>query len=407
MRISHATYIALLLSLALVLVGCDSSENSRAQGDTLTIYASIPREGPSAQVGHAVEAGARLALEESGGKAGGRDVRLTVLDAAKPGGQTWDPSQVEANAKRAAADRTTIAYLGELDTGASAISVPVTNDAGIVQVSPLDGLTSLTRDEPGAPLATGPERYYPSGRRTFLRIVPPDVLQAETLVSMVRAAGARKVVVVQDERIFGRDLATQVRYSALQHELDVVDVVEARGPSGYPGLARKLAQEQPDAVIYTGLGDARSGALLAALSRALPGVPLYGSSALATAEPTPPGLPPVAVVKPALPASAYSPAARRVLARLSRSGRPATPEALYGYEAMTLILDALDEAGSDSDDRPVVARAALTPRVRRSVLGEYRVLPGGDISTARFGAYRRDAQALDFLGLRGPLSTLR
>jgi branched-chain amino acid transport system substrate-binding protein len=199
-----------------------------------------------------------------------------------------------------------------------------------------------------------------------------------------------------------------VRYAALQHKLDVADVVEARGdPSGYPSLARKLAQEHPDAVIYTGLGDPRAGALLAALDRALPGVPLYGSSALATGQPIPPGIPSTAVVKPALPATSYPPGGRRVLARLRRSGKPALPEALYGYESMTLILDALDAAGSDSDDRPVVARAALAPRVRRSVLGAYRVLPGGDVSTSRFGAYRLCGDGLDYIGLRGPDATLR
>jgi hypothetical protein len=47
-----------------------------------------------------------------------------------------------------------------------------------------------------------------------------------------------------------------------------------------------------------------------------------------------------------------------------------------------------------------VARAALTPRMRRSVIGDYRVLQSGDITPARFGAYRRSAAGLHYLGER-------
>jgi hypothetical protein len=47
-----------------------------------------------------------------------------------------------------------------------------------------------------------------------------------------------------------------------------------------------------------------------------------------------------------------------------------------------------------------VARAALVQRLRRSPIGDYRVLPTGDVSTARFGAYRRSAGQLRYLGQR-------
>jgi ABC-type branched-subunit amino acid transport system substrate-binding protein len=60
---------------------------------------------------------------------------------------------VSANAKRAAEDPKAIAYLGELAYGASAISVPVTNDAQLLQVSPTDTLTSLTQSPIGRPRA--------------------------------------------------------------------------------------------------------------------------------------------------------------------------------------------------------------------------------------------------------------
>jgi branched-chain amino acid transport system substrate-binding protein len=402
----RATYIHVLILLlcGLWAAGCSSDADDHTTGTTLTVYMSLPREGVSARMAMDVAAGARLALSDAHGRADGKRVRLVQLDSAEPGDQTWDPSRVEANAKQAADDPTTIAYLGELDSGASAVSVPVTNDKQILQVSPADGLTSLTRDEPGAALLTGPDRYYPSGKRTFLRLVPDDYAQAATLVGWARSRGARRIALLQDERLFGRALAGQARFAALKLHVPVVDVAEAHeDPSGYAALAQKLAQTRPDAVIYTGLGDRSSGPLLAAVRRALPGARLYGGSAVATASPAPDGLPATSVVKPALAVSGYGPRPRRLLARVSRArGTAAGPEALYGYEAMRIVLDAIAAAGAHADDRGAVARAALTPRTRTSVLGAYRVAATGDVSTTRFGGFRRAGSALEWEGIRTP-----
>jgi branched-chain amino acid transport system substrate-binding protein len=409
-----ATYLsALTLSLcALALTACGAkNERARVHGDTLTVYASMPRQGPTARMADAVADGARLALTDARGHAGGKRIRLVELDSSRPEGETWDPSVVQENAKRAADDPTAIAYIGELDEGASAISVPVTNDAGILQVSPGDGFTGLTRIEPGTSVATSPERYYPSGRRNFLRLVPSDYLQAGVLAGWARARGARRIATVQDERLFGRDLAAQTRYVASRRlGMTVVDGIEAgNDPTAYPQLARKLAGEDPDAVIFTGLGDAPAGALLAALERALPGVPLYAGSGFTTATPQPSGVTALSAVKPALAASAYGPRARRLLARLARQrGAPVAPEALYGYEAMRVVLDALDAAAPASDDRAAVVRAALAPRLHRSALGDYRVLRSGDVSTRRFGSYRRTGPTgLSYSGPRVPPAQVR
>jgi branched-chain amino acid transport system substrate-binding protein len=412
MRIEPGKYIALALALllagsALVAAGCGSSHREeRTPGGTLTIYVSLPSRGTSARVATAVAAGIRLALQHAHDRAGGHRIRVVQLDSTRPRGVTWDPSAVEENAKRAAKDPTTIAYIGELDLGASAISVPVTNDADILQVSPEDGLTSLTQVDPGGPAHTGPERYYPSGRRTFVRLVPTDLEQAAALALWAKQGGAHRLVIVHDDRLFGRALAAQAAVAAGRVGLAVADVQEAsEDPAAYPGLAQKLAQKQPDAVLYAGIGDATAGALLTALERAMPGAALYGTSGLALASPPPLALPPIQVVKPAMPAASYGRATRRLLGRLSPSGT-APVEGLYGYEAMRLVLDAIDAAGSDSDDRVVVARAALRPRLVSTPFGPFRLLPTGDVSTATFGGYRDDGSTLRYEGPRQPGAAL-
>jgi branched-chain amino acid transport system substrate-binding protein len=158
------------------------------EGRRLVDYTSLPRSGPMAGVACTVAAGQRQALAGAGSRAGRYRVRLVELGttSAETGpGDPWDPGAVSESAARAVRNPRTIAYLGELGLGASAVSVPITNQAGILQVSPGDGLTGLSRRLPRT--TARPERYYPSGRRTFVRLVPDDLTQARRLATRMEA----------------------------------------------------------------------------------------------------------------------------------------------------------------------------------------------------------------------------
>jgi branched-chain amino acid transport system substrate-binding protein len=78
---------------------------------------------------------------------------------------------------------------------------------------------------------------------------------------------------------------------------------------------------------------------------------------------------------------------RRLLARLreTEGAEVARPEALYGYEAMRLVLDAIRVAGPD---RARVIEEALRIRERRHTpLGPYRVRATGEVETSSFAMY--------------------
>jgi branched-chain amino acid transport system substrate-binding protein len=112
------------------------SGDSTSGGKTLTIYSSLPLQGDSRPQSEDVVRGMKLALEQKGGKVGDFTIKYVSLDDATAAAGKWEPGQVSANARKAVGDDTTIAYLGEFNSGASAISIPILNDAGILQVSP-------------------------------------------------------------------------------------------------------------------------------------------------------------------------------------------------------------------------------------------------------------------------------
>jgi ABC-type branched-subunit amino acid transport system substrate-binding protein len=63
--------------------------------------------------------------------------RLTIkyvsLDDSKAQAGTSTPEATSANARQAAQDDSTIAYLGEFNSGASAVSMPILNETGVPQ----------------------------------------------------------------------------------------------------------------------------------------------------------------------------------------------------------------------------------------------------------------------------------
>lgn len=402
MTAAPSKVVALCAAAAAVaagLAGCfgeGSSPNVPAHvaRGPLTVYSSLPARGVSAHGAREVGVGQELALDDARRRAGGRRVRLVRLDSTRPGSHgAWDPGAVNENAERAADDPRAVAYLGELDYGGSAVSVPITNDAGILQVSPGDGLTSLTSRPPENPRA-GPERYYPTKRRTFVRLVPTDLALASDLVRRMLAEGLRSASVVTDRTIYGRELAGVIAERAQRGGLDVRAVADfPRDLTGVPDAATDVAEQHPGAVILTGVADRTTGPLLAAIHRRMPRAPVFGPAGLG-ARPLRGALPRVSLLSPVRAMAGYPPRGRRVLRRLKRRlGAPAGAAALYGYESMRLALDAIDAGGPD---RRRIVRAALTERSRSTVLGPLRVRASGDVSEKRFAVYVLSAGAFRY-----------
>ena len=208
-RTSSKALLAVACAVALAAAaGCgdEQSRSGRVPGDTLTIFSSLPLQGPHADQAQSIVNAQKLALREAGGKVGDFKINFASADDATAGGDRvgWDPDKTAENARKSVENTRTIAYIGDFDSGATAISLPITNEAGFAQVSPASTAIGLTKFVPGAVEAGEPDKFYPCGNRSFARVVPADDVQASAAARWTRRLGARTVFVLGDRVARGR-----------------------------------------------------------------------------------------------------------------------------------------------------------------------------------------------------------
>lgn len=395
MRVRLAVTGCLMAALALGPVACgggnDAGNAAADAATTLTVYSSLPLRGPSAAQSQSIVNAEKLALEDAGGRVGPYVVKYVSLDDSS-GPKGWEPNPVADAARRAVQDLTTIGYLGDLDSGASALSIPVTNEAGILQISPASTVVGLTRGD-GADKGE-PEKYYPTGTRTFGRVIPADDAQAAAQLRLQRAEGCTTTFLVHANEVYGKSLADQIERQAPGAGLQILGN-EGTDPSPNPGDVRSLVQKavtaQPRCVFFGGRTPSGAVAIFTALHRALPNAKLFGADGVTDAAFTkalPPGVAGVVhLTTPGLAARMYPPAGRRFLRRYrERFGADPQPLGIFGYEAMSVLLQAIRDAGPKGNDKQAVVDAFFAIRNRRSVLGTYSVTKTGDTSLDAYAA---------------------
>jgi branched-chain amino acid transport system substrate-binding protein len=391
------------LALALAAAGVAGCSGKRppelVAGRTLTIYASVPLSGDSRDDGQSVVDGARLALDQASSRIGRYQISLRVLNDATIQRGTWDPGQTTINAHLAAANPTTIGYIGELNSGASAVSIPVLNRVGIAQISPASTAVGLTSAGAGASPGE-PQKYYPTGRRTFARLVPNDAVQARAQVKLQLDAGCTSTYVLDDGEVDGLDMATSFEAAAKAGGLHVAGTGSfPAGALDYTPIANGIAATRADCVLISALPDPSSVRVTRQIAARLPTATIFGVTGMADSsftDPTQGGIPlpldsrlllTVATLEP----RAYPPAGRAFLMSYSRRFGDPQPYAIYGYEAMSLMLHAIalaTDGGHTPALRSRVVDAIFATRARHSVLGTYSIDRNGDTSLDRYGAYR-------------------
>jgi branched-chain amino acid transport system substrate-binding protein len=333
----------------------------------------------------------KLALQQAGGKVGPFNITYVSLDSATPQAGKWTGDQVLDNARQAVRDLNTIAYIGDQDSAATALSLPLTNEGDILQISPsstYDGLTRKSRRQ------GEPDRFYPSGIRTFGRMVPADDVQASALIGYMKSSRVHSFALLADREIYGGGIADEVVQEAVRQGIRVYDrgTIDAT-QRDLSGAARKVAETGADAFLYAGTTATGAARIFNAVAAAAPSMELFGPAAVAD-QAFATALPAAVqrrmrVTTPALPPRLLPASARAFRDRFRVTfGRQPAPEALQAYEAASAVLYAIRAAGEKGNDRRAVTKAFFSIRNRASVLGRYSIDANGDTSLSTYAGNR-------------------
>jgi len=392
---------ALLPVLAVGVAACGSDDSSSsdsggstASGTTLTIYSSLPLQGTSRGQSQAVINGEKLALDEVSNKVGDFTIKYVSLDdstAQNPG--TADEGKTAQNARQAVRDKSTIFYLGEFNSGGTKVSLPILNKANIPQISPSNTYIGLTTDEPGSEPGE-PAKYYPTGKRTYARVVPRDKIQGAALVATMKEDGCKTFTLWNDKSTYGAGLARNIKLSAEAAGLTVENEqgTDKNAPN-YRSIASKI---KSDCFLFAGVTGENGVQVVKDVAAAAPNAKLYGPDGLAEAAFTDPkegGVPAAVGARTKLTVATLGvkdlPSAAPILEKYKTTYKTATvdPYGIYGYETMSLALDAIKRAGVKGNDRAAVVAALLSTKDKDSILGRYSIDANGDTSLTDYGLY--------------------
>jgi len=370
--------------------------SSSGGGKSVTVYSSLPLQGASRGNSEAVNNGAKMALKAINSQVNGIKITFKTLDDSTASAGKWDPGQTQANARKAVQDKSTVAYLGEFNSGATANSLPILNQAGIPQVSPANTGVGLTTDEPGADVGE-PTKYYPTGKRTYARVVPRDTIQGAAVVTAMKEDGCSNVYIVNDKEVYGQGLAKVVEGVAPKQGIKVLgnDGYDPKA-SNYRSLASKIKSKGASCFFGSIIVDNNGVQLFKDVIQGVPGIKAYGPDGVAEATFTDPkegGLPAsvaknVKVTVATLSQDKYPPEGQKFFTNYEKAyGKKPETYAIYGYEAMSLILDAMKRAGSQANDRTAVNDQIHQTKDKSSVLGTYSIDKNGDTSLTDYGLY--------------------
>ena len=399
-----AIFACLLGAFALGMTACGDDDDDSGDsggggggGETVNVYSSLPLQGASRPQTTAMVEGIKLALEEKNGKAGQTTVKYTSLDDSTAQAGTWTPEATQANAQKVAGDDSAVAYIGEFNSGASAVSIPILNEVPIAQISPANTAVGLTSDEPGADKGE-PDKYYPTGERHYLRIVPKDTIQGAALATIMKKDGCTNVYILNDKEVYGAGLAKNIEAAAGEQGLEVSgnEGIDPKAPN-FRSQASTIKSAGADCFVFSGITANGAVQLYKDVSAAVPDAKLYGPDGVAEsgfADPKEGGIPAdvankVKVTVATLSPDEYPADGQKFFDDFEAKYGESNPDpyAIYGYEAMKLVLDTCQQLQAECTDKQAMIDALFNTKGRQSVLGTYDIDENGDTTLTDYGVY--------------------
>ena len=178
-------------------------------------------------------------------------------------------------------DDAVLAMIGPFNSSVAQAEIPLTNDAGLAQISPATTNPGLTQGPPAARLRTS----HP-GTNAFFRVCATDARQGLALARAARALALNKAFIIDDNETYGKGLADvfEMQFKKLGGTVAGHEHI-TKGQTDYKALLTKAHALAPDFVFYGGTTSTGGGLLRKQMGDiAMGGLPYVGGDGISDQE---------------------------------------------------------------------------------------------------------------------------
>jgi branched-chain amino acid transport system substrate-binding protein len=333
----------------------------------------------------------KFIFKQQGYKAGKYTVGYQSCDDSTAQAGKWDSSKCSSNANAYAQNSSVIGVIGTFNSGCAEIEIPIANRAPngpLGMVSPANTYVGLTHKGPA--IAPGePDKYYPTGKRNYIRLVAADDFQGAADALLTQQLGFKKVFVLDDKEAYGLGVANDYANAAKKLGISVTGPT-AWDPkaSSYQPLATKIKQSGAQTVFIGGLICENGSKLIKDLRSVLgKNYPLIAPDGFSDFTANGPAAQGMYVSVAGIPPSKLSGAGKSFVAKFGKQiGTQVNPYAAYAAETATVMLDSI--AKSDGT-RAAVTTNLFKTNVTNGILGTFSINKNGDTTNNPVTVYKQ------------------
>jgi branched-chain amino acid transport system substrate-binding protein len=376
------------------------------------VASDLPLQGSSRSQTIEMTKAILFTLKSSGWKAGSYTIGYQSCDDSTAQAGKWDPAKCSANAGNYARDTSVLLVIGTFNSGCAEIEAPILNRAALGMVSPANTYIGLTH-KPALP--GEPNKYFPSGKRNYARVVAADDFQGSADATLAKQLGLKKIYVLNDKEAYGFGIASAFRNVAQGAKSLGLKVAgfTAWDPkaSSYQDLATKIKNSGADGIFLGGLECENGGKLIKDLRAGVPNAVLIAPDGFSSFKDT---------IKDAGAASngmyisiAGQPykflgaAGKKFATDFGKSiGLPAAqvnPYSNYGATAMQVGLSAISKSGGS---RSGVTSHIYNASFANTPIGDFKLNGNGDTNAGVISFYKIAGGAAPFLKVISPPTSL-
>jgi branched-chain amino acid transport system substrate-binding protein len=395
-------FSAVILFLTFMIAPAFAGEPPKG---VIRLYTSWPMQGAMIPEGTAMKRAVDLAVAHAGSRAAGHQIEVVNLDDASPVTGSWDGTVEAENAQKAIADADAMAYIATYNSGAAKVSMPITNKAGMAQVTVANTYPGLTKpgNAPGEPGI-----YRPTGKVNYFRSFPSDDIQGAAAAKLAQCLGFKRVFILDDRQLYGKGIADVFEKTAKEVGLQVAghEGVESVDID-FRALLTRVKAANAD-LVYGGFVIDSGGPQVIQQMKAL------GLFDAGTKFMGPDGLYSPALIEQATPAAVNNNVyvtfaglppdqlPTEVGKRFYADFKATYKEdpigwAMYAYQAAMVTIDAINRAGAK--DRAKVIEALHNTKNFEGITGRFNFDENGDTDRTDMGGFHMKDHKFQFVGL--------